>query len=247
MVGANRIKAVKSLQNKKNRLETGLFIVEGEKSVVELIYSDMRIECLYITSKFALSYRDLIVDLPCEVIAASEEELGKMGTYQQNEMALAVVEMPQHQLMPLNEGLHLILDGINDPGNLGTLIRLADWFGFAQVLCSPDTVDSFNPKVIAASKGSFIRVPVLYDQLKPQLQKAGSPVVGALMSGSNAHQLPAMPHCSLLIGNESHGIRPDLIPYISHAVTIPRYGKAESLNAAVAGGILMDLIRRSKH
>jgi RNA methyltransferase, TrmH family len=246
MVGANRIKAVKSLQNKKNRLETGLFIVEGEKAVVELIQSGMELESLYVTGAFALKYKELLIDLDTNLLSASVDELAKMGTYQQNDMALAVVLMPSHQLIPVDKGLHLVLDGINDPGNLGTLIRLADWYGFEQVICSADTVDCFNPKVVAASKGSFIRIPVVYGDLKSVLANCSIPVIGAVMEGKNAHQQPSFQHGCLVIGNESHGIRPDLLPYLSHPVTIPRFGQADSLNAAMAGAILMDILRRPK-
>ncbi len=241
MIGTNRIKLVKALQIKKNRAEQSLFVVEGRKSVLEVLQSDWKVDSLYATDTF-------IEDFPqyeAISIRCSPADLAKMGSFQSNEDALAVVKM-MDRLDPIypTEGLHLALDSINDPGNLGTILRLADWYGVSAVWCSEGTVDLYNPKVIAASKGSFLRVKVYYKPLTEVFKQTTIPVMAAMLEGEsihkNAHDLPAI----LLIGNEAKGIDPELLCFITHTLHIPRFGDAESLNAAVATGILLDHLRR---
>ncbi len=171
---------------------------------------------------------------------ASPDELEQAGTIQSNNAALAVVEIPApSNNIPTDEWL-LALSDIRDPGNLGTMIRIADWYGIRRIVCSPTTADWYNPKVIAASMGSFLRVKPFYTDLKQFFSIYPSPVYGALLNGSNIHQFQAKVKGAILIGNESQGIADDLLPMITHALTIPRIGNAESLNAGIATAIFCD-------
>ncbi len=139
----------------------------------------------------------------------------------------------------------MVLDGIQDPGNFGTIIRIADWFGIKQIVASEDTVELYNPKVIQSTMGSFLRVNVWYQPLPGFLQSAGIPVYGALLNGKNMHGEPPVTEGLLVIGNESKGISKELLPFISHPITIPRLGGAESLNAAVAAGIIVSHLTKA--
>jgi TrmH family RNA methyltransferase len=138
------------------------------------------------------------------------------------------------------------LDDIRDPGNLGTIIRTADWYGIGKVVASPETADFYNPKVISATMGSFTRTEIYYTELTDFLSKAKHPVYGAYLEGQNVHEVEFQPAGLILIGSESHGIAPGLRKFVSTEVTIPRFGKAESLNAAIATAVICDNLRRSR-
>ncbi|MCU0451475.1 MAG: RNA methyltransferase [Bernardetiaceae bacterium] len=243
-------KLIKSLHLKKNRLEEGLFLVEGAKSVAELLaggpgHLPFKLAAVFFTEKFAEEYPDLATSTRLGE-TVSQAELEQVGTLQTNEAALVVVEMPAETDLPLAAGQWaLALADLRDPGNLGTLVRLADWYGLPALYCSPSTADWYNPKVIAASMGGFLRVRPVYTELGPLLAQAPGPVYAATLQGQSVHQLQRPAPGVLLIGNEARGLAPDLVALASQQVAVPRFGGAESLNAAVATAIILDNLYRA--
>lgn len=238
MVTKSEVKYIQSLYQKKNRLDERLFIAEGPKLVDELLRSDYTIRNIYATEQWCHS------NAGTDATVISDAELEKISLLQTPNQVLAIGE----QRIPAGEPVlqnHccLVLDGIQDPGNLGTIIRIADWFGVNQIIASPDTAEFYNPKVVQSTMGSFLRVQLWYKPLEAFLSEAGVPVYGALLNGTSIHNQSPLKEGLLVIGNESKGIREPLLPFISHALTIPRIGEAESLNAAVAAGILLSHLR----
>ncbi|MCE2732430.1 MAG: RNA methyltransferase [Flammeovirgaceae bacterium] len=245
MVTKSQVKFIKSLQEKKYRKLEQCFLVEGEKSVLELLSSDFTIRFVVGTVEFFRKYASLLVHV--EKFEAKEGELSSWGEFKTNYSALAVAEMKHFEISDFTAtGLHVVLDDIQDPGNLGTIIRTADWYGINSIVASKETVDFYNPKVIAASKGSFCRVKVFYTELHSFLQDyyLHIPIYGASLQGENANQVKFEKPSLLLIGNEAHGINDALMRFVSMPVFIPRFGQAESLNAAIATAILLDRIMR---
>ncbi|SMC75791.1 RNA methyltransferase [Moheibacter sediminis] len=227
-------KLINSLVKKKFRQKYNKFTVEGVKIIDELIKSPFRIDKIYTTSAIFNSKS-------VEQILISENELKKISQLVQPNTALALCEIPQQKKMNLN-GLVIALDDIRDPGNLGTIIRLADWFGIEQIICSYETVDIYNSKVIQATMGSFLRVQVNYVDLKEVFSTYKNPILGTFMDGKNIYKMDFPSDAILLMGNEANGISDELIPFVSHRITIPRFGKlqqTESLNVAMATGILL--------
>jgi TrmH family RNA methyltransferase len=228
-------KWIRSLAIKKNRDRDGFYVVEGNKIVEELlqIYPE-RIELLVSTGKsFGTG------SIPCFLVDSSEmKQLSSLTTATE---VLAVVKMSEFEAA--KEGFILALDGIQDPGNLGTIIRTADWFGIHSIVCSKDTVDVYNPKVIQATMGSVFRVNVSYLELDQYLSETKLPVYGALLDGLNAFETKINNEAILVIGNEGKGISDKVLGYITHKITIPKFGEAESLNAAMACGILLSRFR----
>ena len=179
------------------------------------------------------------------MVQAGADELAALGTFKTNEAALAVAEMkPDISLKAGKDEYVLMLDELNDPGNLGTIIRIADWFGIKKIICSENTVDFYNPKVIAAAKGSFTRVQAHYTDLYHFLKANNMPVYGADMEGAPVHSYSFTKGGYLLMGNEANGIDPKLLPFVTEKLSIPGWGGAESLNVAVATAILCDNLRR---
>lgn len=209
--------------------------MEGDKSVAELLESDWKIESLYYCDGFNFPLPDFAIQI-------SPAEMERLSQHQSPQKALAVVHMPETISSPKipAKGLNLALDGIQDPGNLGTLIRLCDWYGITELLCSLDTVDVYNHKVIAGTMGSFLRVKVHYTDLSAILSASPKAVYGAVMNGDNVHQIKPATDAVLVIGSEGQGISDEVLNTLQHRISIPRFGKAESLNAAIAGGILLD-------
>ena len=246
MLSKARIKLIQSLQIKKNRKAHQLFIVEGKKQVAELLQSSFQIQSLVATAAFITEYAQDIKN-NVEITTVSEDELRKASLQQQPQEALAIVKMPASQFNPdsLSNQFTIMLDGIQDPGNLGTIIRIADWYGIKQVVCSLDCVDVFNPKTIQATMGSFIRVKVYYTDLQDIVQNSPLPVYAAVMHGQNLHQTTFAQHGMLLIGNEGNGISDNLLQWPHQPITIPKFGGAESLNAGVAAAIICDAWARS--
>lgn len=246
MVSGKWLKLVKSLQIKKYRQLHQCFVVEGTKSVLELPDSHFAVEAMFGTEAFLRQHIRIRKDIGFEYHQASEEELARMGSFQTNNTVLAVVRMPAPIPLQVSAGEYaLALDGIQDPGNVGTILRIADWYGLQKVFCSEDTADVYNPKVIAASMGSFIRVRTWYGNLadifgpEPRI-----PLLGAFLEGDNVHRFTFPSSGVIVLGNESRGIRSDLHPLISHKIHIPRYGGAESLNAGIAAAVICDNLRR---
>lgn len=234
MLSKNELKYIQSLCQKKQRTSERLFLAEGTKLVAELLEAGYPIKNIYALESWAAP----LPDLP--ITRISPIELEKISTLQTPNQVVVVAEQREPTGEPvLKNKLTLVLDGIQDPGNLGTIIRIADWFGIDQIIASNDTVELYNPKVIQATMGSFLRVKIWYRELEELLTTINVPVYGALLNGTSMYATKPPKEALLVIGNESKGIRENILPYIKHAITIPRTGKAESLNAAVATGILL--------
>lgn len=246
MVSKKLSSLIRSLHLKKFRKKEELFLVEGAKSVLEVLQSGYKVKTvlaapLFLAENFPLIKQHASVD----VQEASPGELTALGTLQTNDTALAVVEMqPQKPLFAEAEEWCLLLDDVGDPGNLGTIIRIADWYGIKKLICSETTVDFYNPKVIAASKGSFSRVQAYYTDLEVYVQQLKQPVYGADLAGASVHNFAFPSSGYLLMGSESHGISETVAAALSGRITIPAYGGAESLNVAVATAIICDNLRR---
>ncbi|MEM8893431.1 MAG: RNA methyltransferase [Bacteroidota bacterium] len=244
MISGKQAKFIKSLQYKKYRKLEGAFVVEGKVSVLEALNSELNLRTVYCTPSFQNEHlkEGLFNELKIEEV--SERDLNKVGNLKSNNSAIAVVDLPDStEHIDASETV-LVLDNINDPGNLGTIMRIADWYGINQLVCSPDTTDAFSPKCISASKGSFTRVRVVDYDLPEFLNSYPRDIYGALLSGQDVHKIEFRSPCAIVIGNESHGIRAELISYITEPITIPRYGGAESLNAAIATAIICDVYRQ---
>jgi TrmH family RNA methyltransferase len=246
MLSKNRIKFLKSLHQKKQRYEAQAFLVEGEKSLSELLVSDFEILELFITDAFFQKFENNILSKAKTYAIVKNTELESAGSLQSQSAGIAVVRMPVNQAPIIREGEYvLVLDNIQDPGNLGTIVRLADWYDIRHIICSSDTVDIYNPKTISATMGSFTRVGLFYTDLMAFLQANTISVYGTLLAGTNLHQIHFEPQGGLIIlGNEAHGISPHLLPYIHTKLTIPRIGQAESLNVAMATAVICDNLRR---
>ena len=239
MLTKNTIKQIASLRQQKFRKELGLFVVEGRKMVEELLHSHFETVGLYATEAFLADYPTF-----ADAEIASEVQMEQMSGQDTPPGILAVVRIPEQGDIKTSSRFVLALDGIANPGNMGTLIRTAEWFGIQDVICSNDCVELWNPKTVQATMGSLFRVKVWKTDLPVFLQKAKGErkaVYGALLNGEDLFQMPTKPEGIIVIGSESHGIRPGVMPCITHPVTIPRVGGSatESLNAAVAGGIII--------
>lgn len=240
-------KLVASLHNKKDRDARKLFLVEGEKTFVETIHSFYPLHSAFVTHGFLEIYPEIKETFGDKIHVVDEYELTSMGTLSVNTMAIGIFH--QQELPPFkigNQEVVLALCDVNDPGNLGTLVRIADWYGITKIIASKNTVDIYNPKTISASKGSFARVGVYYQDLEDFfLAHESIPVFAADMKGNNVHTTPFPKQGILLLGNETHGIPHELEDYINHVITIPRYGNAESLNVAIAGAVILDNWKKS--
>jgi RNA methyltransferase, TrmH family len=244
MLSKAKIKFVKSLQLKKYRKQEQCFVVEGVKSVQELLASDFEVVLLLATNEFLSDNR---LPKTVETIEVTAKELAAIGEFQSNDSVLAVARFkPSSDLALELDEFALVLDDIRDPGNLGTIIRTADWFGITKIIASEETADFYNPKVISSTMGSFTRCKILYTDLASYLKgKKGARMFGAFLDGKDVHTVEFGRGGLIVIGNESKGISNELAGFITDRITIPKYGKAESLNAAMATGIICDNLRRS--
>lgn len=239
MVTKSELKYIQSLSDKKVRLETGCFIAEGVKMVGEMIAAGYPLKAVYALDSWESP------DTSLEVTRIEAFELEKMSMLQTPNQVLAVAMMPhKKEVLNLEGPLTIVLDGIQDPGNMGTIIRTADWFGITQIVASEDTVDVYNPKVIGATMGSFMRVSVTYKNLAEWLPTIKLPVYGALLEGENVFTIKTPQKGLLVIGSEGKGIRENIFEFITHPVTIPKIGDAESLNAGIAAGIIVAQLTR---
>jgi TrmH family RNA methyltransferase len=234
---------LRSLQEKKNRESLGLFVVEGEKVVGELLEANYPFLEIYATPAWRGRTGDSTDLLPKLVTV---EEMERVSHFPTPSPVLAVGRITRAPLAPdaLAHGLSLVLDGIQDPGNVGTLLRIADWFAFARVVLSPDTADLFSQKVINASMGSFARVICHTTPLAPALAGIKVPILGCDLTGDDVHTLKPLRDAVVVIGSEGRGLSPSVDALVNQRVTIPKYGGAESLNAAVAAAIVCDNLRR---
>ena len=248
MLSKNTVKFIKSLHQKKYRLESGKFFVEGEKSVVEVLQSSFTVDLLLVTQEFASKHATLLSGKAFEVLFVTPNQLEQLGQYQSNDAALALVQMkPNQAFLPEKGELILALDEVRDPGNLGTIIRIADWYGIKKLIFSSHTAEFYNPKVIQSSMGSFTRVQFYYGDLAQAFQEWKLPVYGAFLEGESIHELTNPTPGVLLLGNESQGISKEVEKWVSSKITIPSFGKAESLNVAIATAIFCDNFKRLVH
>lgn len=244
MLSNNQTKRITALAVKKYRQEYRQFVVEGEKMVGELLaQARVGVSSVFGLDQWATANEGLLAPFSGKFQGVTEVELSKISTLTTPNAVLAVANMPDEPLdasLPARD-LCFYLDGIQDPGNMGTILRIADWFGFPAVFCSPNCVDVFNPKVVQASMGAVFRIKSWEMALLEWVaQHQGLPVAGAVLGGENMYETTLPTHGMLVIGNEGRGISPDVEQLLTHRITIPRHpeGGAESLNAAVAAGIL---------
>ena len=238
MISKTEVKYIQSLAHKKFREEEEAFVVEGVKWVDEMLTAfPTHLRKIYATSEWLQTHPNLPNDISC--VEVSVNELERISFQQQPNKVLAVADLPKVSF-PDQPGIVLVLDQIQDPGNLGTMIRTCDWFGVSALVCSPDCADAFAPKVVQSTMGSIFRVPIRYSPLDAYLDSLGDiPIFAATLSGRNMNDVSFTKPCCLVIGNESKGISSDVLDKTTVAVSIPRHGKAESLNAAVAAAILL--------
>lgn len=235
MLSRNDVKYIQSLCQKKFRQQEGLFIAEGPKVVDELLQSNYSIKNIYATKEWVENH----TTKKAPVTEINDIELSRISALQTPHQVLAVVEQKASIAFEYNGKWTLVLDAIQDPGNLGTIIRIADWFGIENIVCSEDTAEVYNSKVVQSTMGSFVRVNIVYENLADTVKKATVLVFGALLNGENVYTATKTKEGMIVIGNEGKGIRKELLPFITHPVTIPKVGGAESLNAAVATGIIL--------
>lgn len=241
MVTKNQIKLIVSLQQKKFRLIHQLFIAEGVKVIQELLNSNFELEDLYVTSSISSEFNSEKKNL------INESDLKKISALHTPNNCLAIFRIPQSK--PISKkGLIVALDDIRDPGNLGTILRLCDWYGVTDVVCSNQTVDIYNPKVIQATMGSITRVNINYTDLNSYLQDTDLPVFGTFMTGNNIYKQSLPEEAIIIMGNEANGISASIEDKIKNRLTIPRFGtiqKTESLNVATATAIILSEFKRS--
>ncbi len=241
MLSKNEVKYIQTLCHKKQRQESGLFIAEGVKLVNELMKSKLTIKKLYATVDWESE-----VPYKAELIRVTNDELQKISTLQTPNKVLALVEEPFLPKLKISKNNWVLaLDDIQDPGNMGTLIRIADWFGVNSIVASNNSVDCFNNKVVQSTMGSIARISVYYVDLPAFLKVTKLPIFGALLEGNSIYNIDIPKDGGiLLIGNESKGIGPDCKQLITHPISIPKIGGAESLNAGVAAGILLSYLTK---
>jgi TrmH family RNA methyltransferase len=241
MLSKAKTKLIKSLQVKKYRKQEQSFLVEGRKGVEELLKSDFTVTTICATRSFIDNHQLEEID----VIEATPAELEAAGSVETNDSVLAIARMKDNVSPSISSNEYaLVLDDIRDPGNLGTIIRTADWYGVRHIIASEETADFYNPKVIRSTMGSFCRVSVFYTSLETFLSGVNVMVYGAFLGGSDVHQLKFAPGGLIVVGNESNGISPDVGKFVTQKITIPKFGHAESLNASMATGIILDNLRR---
>ena len=235
MLSKNQVKLIQKLHHKKYRNELNLFIVEGKKSINEFLQAGYTPQLLIATEAFT-------TNVPQHLITpVSKDELRKVSTLQNPDEGLAVFEQPKHKGI-LQEGVIVALDNVQDPGNLGTIIRLCDWFGVETLLCNTQTVDCYNPKVVQASMGSLTRVAVHYLDLAAFLTTTVLPVYTMDLEGENLYTATFPKDCILILGNEANGISSEVRALSNEVITIPHFSKhqrTESLNVAMAGAIIL--------
>ena len=236
MLSKIEIKYIQSLYHKKQRQQEGLFIAEGPKLLSELLLSDYTVQKIYAVEDWVVQNR--AVQQP--IITVSNVELQRISNLQTANQVVAIISQKIITKSPVfTNKITLVLDGIQDPGNLGTIILIADWCGITQIICSQDTVELYNPKVVQSTMGSFIRVSVFYEDLTIVLSKVLVPIFGAFLAGTSVYDIAKSNEAVLVIGSEGNGISKAVLPFITNKITIPKIGGAESLNAAVATGIIV--------
>ncbi len=252
MVTKAQIQLVRSLADKQARSESGLFVVEGTKMIREALASDFRVERIYAGEAVSEAFRAELRSGLAE--AVSDKELERLSHLRTPSQAVALVRLPEGRVQggaAFGEELALCLDNVQDPGNLGTILRVADWFGIGEVLCSPDTADCYNPKVVQATMGAIFRVRVRYASVAGELADAvrrGVPVYGTFLEGEDIYRAELAPRGVIVMGNEGRGISAETAQCVTHKLFVPpfpfdRHG-SESLNVAVATAVVCAEFRR---
>jgi len=240
MLPKRQIKIITSLHQKKCRKREGIFVAEGRKVIKELLNSNYELEMIYSTDALLFSEET-------KVTIITEAALKKISFLKTPNAALAVFKIEKSKIKTASE-LTVVLDDVRDPGNLGTIIRLCDWFGVTKLVCSKTTVDCYNPKVVQATMGSLARVEILYTDLETYLDKATVPIYGAFMDGKNVYTTTLTTKGILVMGNEANGISEAVQRKITDSISIPRFGtlqETESLNVATASAILLSEFKRN--
>lgn len=238
MVSKNQIKFIEKLQQKKYRTQYKMFVVEGKKSIIEFLQSGFEVEQIFVTDDFYGNFSQYNISF------ISKEELKKISSLKNPDDGLAIFKIPDNQPITFS-GKILALDDIRDPGNLGTIIRLCDWFGIRQLICSPQTVDCYNPKVVQSSMGSLTRVSIYYTDLQEVIEKSKLPTYATAMQGENLYNADFPNDFILIMGNEANGISEKIFDLATKKITIPRFGnlqQTESLNVASATAIFLSTI-----
>jgi len=236
----NHIKLITSLQQKKYRQKHKLFVAEGVKVVEELLSSNFKIEKLFVTEDYSCNLSNE------QLVLVSDVELKKISQLKSPNKVLGLFKIPETN-SAIDKGLIVALDEVNDPGNLGTIIRLCDWFGVSKLVCSRNTVDCFNQKVVQASMGSLTRVNIVYKDLVPFIKDTALPSFIADMDGENVYESKLPKEAILIMGNEANGISDEIREIINSKISIPRFGEGqqtESLNVATATAILISEFKR---
>ena len=239
-ISKNQLKLIQSLSQKKYRSKHQLFMAEGVKVVNELLHSSFELVQLFATADF------ICADFQDKKTLISEADLKKVSQLKTPNEVLGLFRIPTPQPIS-NTGLTVVLDAINDPGNLGTIIRLCDWFGISQLVCSEDTVDCYNPKVVQASMGSLPRIAIHYTNVTTYLQQSNLPIFMADMDGENVYKKILPQEAILILGNEANGVSDAIKQLANQIISIPRFGEiqqTESLNVATATAILLSEFRR---
>ncbi len=245
----NKIKYIQSLKDKKRRMEYGTFVAEGKKLVSDLSVS-CRCQFIAVLPELLGEFA-FLKDKGVEIVAASEEELKKASFLKTAPPVIGVFYQPKNDfsIADLKNNIHLVLDGIQDPGNMGTIVRIADWFGIENIFCSPDTVDIYLPKTVQSTMGAIARVKVHYTDLNNFLKNNSDlPVYGTFLEGENIYDAKLSVNGFIVMGNEGSGIRPSVEKWVNHRLFIPNYPASrptsESLNVAAAAAIVCSEFRR---
>ncbi len=257
MISSSKSKLIRSLQQKKFRDLRRLFLVEGEKMVRELITADPKkhfpIQEIFATTEWFDSHKTILQQCGAELTEASYTEIKKVSNLVTPQAVIALVSMPDIHFSAeaLLHSPVLAFESIRDPGNLGTIIRTADWFGIRHIVCTPDSIDLYNPKVVQSTMGAITRVQVYYQELETILkhkEMQAKTIFGTFMEGENIYTTPLEPDPLILFGNESHGLSKNLDPYIQHRISIPPFAPlgsgSESLNVASSVAVVCSEIRR---
>ena len=249
MLSKNQLKLVRSLELKKNRKKEGLFVAEGPKVVGDLLRAGYVPHSIFMVQGSGFMVHGSGAKVQGSSFLVTDDELRKLSFLQHPQEVLALFEIPQPSaLSPQPSALALALDGIQDPGNLGTIIRIADWFGIATIYCSEDTADCYNPKVVQATMGSLAHINIVYTDLEALLRQYDGPIYGTLLDGQNIYQQELSSEGIIVMGNEGNGISPAIRQLVTHKLLIPNYNPssetAESLNVAIATAITCAELRR---
>ncbi len=248
MLSKAQISLIQALQHKKFRIQHNLFVVEGIKSVLEFTHSPYKVQKIFSTADAHTKLDKIPQNIKCEIV--SDATFSKISSLKNPQGTLALVELPSspENINPARlKGHHsVVLDDVQDPGNLGTIIRTAEWFGISHIICSKNTVDAFNPKVVQATMGALSRVTIDYVDIEEFINTVSLPTFAAVLDGQSIYTTDFGQEGLIIMGNEGNGIRPSLLENINHKVTIPRIGQTESLNVAIATTVFCSELARQK-